>query len=175
MLLLHPLYSMSYLMASSNFLLLCPSSPLSLFLLYPSILLSPPPLSVLLPSFSSPFSLLTPSFFLISIFPKVMWPIFHNVDQLDSIHAAWRLKKSSTVTKKVSGIASVTNQIESSTPPTVFSAPALSSQVTTAFETVEGAEEKQRTVRWNHGGKGECSVVLCSRVQCHVVECSVIR
>ena len=22
-----------------------------------------------------------------------MWPIFHNVDQLDSIHAAWRLKK----------------------------------------------------------------------------------
>ena len=42
-----------------------------------------------------------------------MWPIFHNVDQLDSIHAAWRLKKTlpapastpSLINKKVSGLA----------------------------------------------------------------------
>ena len=39
---------------------------------------------------------------------KVMWPIFHNVDQLDSIHAAWRLKKNSTP-KKISGSFSRTS------------------------------------------------------------------
>ena len=83
-----------------------------------------------------------------------MWPIFHNVDQLDSIHAAWRLKKSSTVTKKVSGLASVTGQAESPVPPTIFSPLGISGQADAAVETVEGAEEKQRTVRWNHGGSG---------------------
>ena len=50
-----------------------------------------------------------------------MWPIFHNVDQLDSIHAAWRLKKliptaasnASLSNKKVSGLVpAVTSALE---------------------------------------------------------------
>jgi hypothetical protein len=29
---------------------------------------------------------------------QVMWPILHNVDQLDYIHAAWNIKYSTTAT-----------------------------------------------------------------------------
>ena len=84
-----------------------------------------------------------------------MWPIFHNVDQLDSIHAAWRLKKGASSTKKVSGIASAAGagQFESITPPSYKSTGART-EVEVVTETMDGAEATQRTVRWNHGGKG---------------------
>jgi hypothetical protein len=106
-----------------------------------------------------------------------MWPIFHNVDQLDSIHAAWRLKKilpaAVTVAGKKAGgtpggieaaIGSLpkahglAQSLGQSAPPSP-SIEAMAQGVATGGggenEVVE--EEKQRTVRWNHGGKGVSS------------------
>ena len=106
-----------------------------------------------------------------------MWPIFHNVDQLDSIHAAWRLKKISppvvTVAGKKAGgtpggieaaigslpkAQGLAQTLGQSAPPS----PSLEATGQAGgagggagggeSEVVE--EEKQRTVRWNHGGKG---------------------
>ena len=167
-----------------------------------------------------------------------MWPIFHNVDQLDSIHAAWRLKKpksnSPVPGKKVGGIAVATasgdgslqstSSLRSRSPEST--SPLRQDQGSVpkglGMERVQGPqgrgheegkgeegdkrvgggvrgregqavteevgvgaeeqkeEETQRTVRWNHGGKGalhcpvQCFNVMCSATPYHTTLCYTI-
>ena len=105
-----------------------------------------------------------------------MWPIFHNVDQLDSIHAAWRLKKISppvvTVAgkkaggtpggieaaigslPKAQGLAQSLGQSAPPSPSVEATGQAGGAGGAGGGESEVVEEEKQRTVRWNHGGKG---------------------